>query len=112
MKKGSYLINAARGEVVDIDAVARALDSGQLAGVAIDVFESEPSKFGESFHNQLLDYPNAILTPHTAGSTIEAQASIGEKIAAKLIGFSLTGTTIGSVNLPEIAPGPIRAKQE
>jgi D-3-phosphoglycerate dehydrogenase len=108
MKKGSYLINAARGEIIDFDAIAEALSSGQLNGVAIDVFKDEPSKCGDKFSNLLAEFPNALLTPHIAGSTTEAQASIGEKIASKLLGFSLTGTTVGAVNLPEIAPGYIQ----
>ena len=103
MKKGSYLINASRGEVVDYDAVGVALEDGQLSGIAADVFEDEPSKLGDGFEHVLKGVGRAILTPHIGGSTVEAQADIGEKTAQKLAKYLLTGDSSGSVNLPEIA---------
>ncbi len=108
MKPGSYLINTSRGEVVDYDAVIEALESGQMAGVAADVFEGEPGKKGDPFDHPLRSRKDALLTPHTAGSTVEAQSDIGNAISAKLLGFVATGTTVGAVNVPEIAPGPVQ----
>jgi D-3-phosphoglycerate dehydrogenase / 2-oxoglutarate reductase len=103
MRPGSYLINTSRGEVVDYEAVAEAIESGQLGGIAADVFEDEPSKQGDKFDHVLRRIGKAILTPHIAGSTIEAQADIGKKIAEKLLLYLKTGNSEGSVNLPEIS---------
>jgi len=100
MKPGAYLINTARGEVVDYEAVARALESGQLGGIAADVFEDEPSKEGDKFDHILRGISRATLTPHIAGSTIEAQTDIGNKTAAKLLTYLFSGNSSGSVNLP------------
>lgn len=102
MQKGSYIINTSRGEVVDYDAVANAIESGQLGGVAADVFENEPSKRGDKFEHILRGVDRAVLTPHIAGSTTEAQKDIGKKIALKLFNYSRTGDSVGSVNLPEL----------
>jgi D-3-phosphoglycerate dehydrogenase len=102
MKPGSYLINTSRGEVVDYEAVAEAIESGQLGGVAADVFEDEPSKKGDKFDHVLRDIGKAVLTPHIAGSTIEAQTDIGNKIAAKLLVYLMSGNSVGSVNLPPL----------
>jgi D-3-phosphoglycerate dehydrogenase len=107
MKPGSYLINTARGEVVDYEAVAEAIESGRLAGIAADVFEDEPAKRGDSFNHVLRGVGRAILTPHIAGSTVEAQREIGSSVAIKLLGYLSSGNSIGSVNLPELALGDV-----
>ena len=101
MKDGAYLINNARGTVVDIDALAAALKSGKLAGAAIDVFPKEPGSNKEKFTSPLQGLDNVILTPHVGGSTEEAQERIGEEVARKLIDYSDIGTTIGAVNFPQ-----------
>ena len=102
-KKGAILINYARGQVVDLDALALALQSGQLSGAAIDVYPVEPEKNGDAFHTPLQKLPNVILTPHIGGSTEEAQANIGEDVSLKLINFLETGITTGSHTVPELA---------
>lgn len=102
MKPGSYLINNARGNVVDIDALANALESGHLAGAAIDVFPTEPSSNADSFVSKLQGLDNVILTPHVGGSTEEAQERIGEEVARKLIEYSDVGSTVGAVNFPQV----------
>ncbi|MBX3242072.1 MAG: phosphoglycerate dehydrogenase [Chitinophagaceae bacterium] len=102
-KKGALFINYARGEVVDLDALSKALQSGQLAGAAIDVYPLEPEKNGDKFTTPLQNLSNVILTPHIGGSTEEAQANIGEDVSNKLINFLETGTTIGSHTVPELA---------
>ncbi|EWY42081.1 3-phosphoglycerate dehydrogenase [Skermanella stibiiresistens SB22] len=102
MRKGSYLINAARGSIIDIDALAAALKSGHLLGAAVDVFPVEPASDNEEFISPLRDLPNVILTPHIGGSTKEAQANIGNEVARKLIEYSDNGSTMGAVNFPEV----------
>ena len=102
-KKGSILINYARGEVVDLNALSNVLKSGQLSGAAIDVFPVEPEKNGDKFTTPLQGLPNVILTPHIGGSTEEAQANIGEDVSMKLINFLETGSTTGSHTVPELA---------
>lgn len=102
MKKGSHLINAARGTVVDIEALAGALESQHLAGAAIDVFPIEPKGNDEEFVSALRRFDNVILTPHIGGSTIEAQANIGTEVADKLIRYSNNGSTVTAVNFPEV----------
>ncbi len=101
MKNGSYLINASRGNVVVIPALAEALKSGHLGGCAVDVFPKEPHSNGNGFETELLGCPNTILTPHIGGSTEEAQSSIGVEVATNLIKYINLGCTLGSVNLPE-----------
>jgi D-3-phosphoglycerate dehydrogenase len=101
-KKGSILINYARGEVVDLDALAAAIKSGQLAGAAIDVFPVEPEKNGDAFHSPLQGLPNVILTPHIGGSTQEAQENIGVDVSSKLISYLENGVTYGSHTVPPI----------
>lgn len=103
MKKGSILINASRGSVVDIDALAAALKSGDLAGAAIDVFPVEPRSNDDEFISPLRDFDNCILTPHVGGSTMEAQENIGLEVSEKLIRYSDNGSTFTSVNFPEVA---------
>jgi D-3-phosphoglycerate dehydrogenase len=106
MKKGAFLINAARGSVVDLDAVAAALKSGQLGGAAIDVFEEEPADGNEPFNCPLIGLPNVILTPHIGGSTEEAQVAIGVEVASKMVQFINSGASVGAVNLPELSLPP------
>lgn len=103
MKRGAHLINASRGTVVDIDALVAALDSGHLAGAAIDVFPVEPQGNDARFESPLLRFDNVLLTPHIGGSTAEAQANIGLEVAAKLVRYSDNGSTVGAVNFPEVA---------
>jgi D-3-phosphoglycerate dehydrogenase / 2-oxoglutarate reductase len=103
MKAGAHLINAARGTVVDVEALAQALKSGHLAGAAIDVFPAEPKSNDEEFISPLRGLENAILTPHIGGSTVEAQANIGLEVADKLIRYSNNGSTVTAVNFPEVA---------
>jgi D-3-phosphoglycerate dehydrogenase len=103
MKKGAKLINAARGTVVDIDALAAALQSKQLSGAAIDVFPLEPKTEGDEFISPLRGMENVILTPHVGGSTEEAQQNIGIEVAEKLIKYSNNGSTLTAVNFPEVS---------
>jgi D-3-phosphoglycerate dehydrogenase len=103
MKQGSILINAARGTVVDIDALCETLKSGKLLGAAIDVFPVEPKSNNEEFMSPLRQFDNVILTPHVGGSTLEAQENIGVEVGEKLAIYSDTGTSITSVNFPEVA---------
>jgi D-3-phosphoglycerate dehydrogenase len=103
MKPGSILMNASRGTVVDIDALAEALGSGKLLGAAIDVFPVEPKSNDEEFISPLREFDNVILTPHVGGSTIEAQENIGREVAEKLAMYSDNGTSVSSVNFPEVA---------
>ncbi len=103
MKPGSILINASRGTVLDIDAVARALENRHLAGAAVDVFPVEPHSNDEEFLSPLRDYDNCILTPHVGGSTMEAQENIGIEVAEKLALYSDNGSTVTAVNFPEVA---------
>src|SRR5690606_12348427 len=103
MKKGAILINASRGSVVDIDALADALRSGHLAGAAIDVFPVEPRSNDEEFLSPLREFDNCILTPHVGGSTMEAQENIGLEVAEKLVKYSDNGSSFTSVNFPEVA---------
>lgn len=102
MKKGSYLLNLARGSVVVIPALRQALESGHLAGAAIDVFPKEPKGNGPGFESELVGLPNTILTPHIGGSTIEAQANIGREVGGRLLEFLNAGLTTGAVNFPQV----------
>ena len=102
IKPGGYLINNARGSIVDLEALREAIDSGHLAGAALDVFPDEPSRSGESFSNVMQGAANVILTPHVGGSTIEAQQAISMDIAHKLTRFINAGVTTGAVNVPEV----------
>ena len=108
MKPGSYLINASRGSVVDLDALAEGLKSGHVLGAAIDVFPKEPATNDEEFVSPLRGLDNVILTPHIGGSTMEAQANIGLEVAEKLIKYSDNGSTVGAVNFVEVSL-PVKA---
>src|SRR5690606_4535466 len=101
MRAGSVLINASRGTVVDIDALAASLQAGHLAGAAIDVFPHEPKANDERFESALIGMENVTLTPQVAGSTLEAQDNIGIEVAAKLVRYSDNGSTLSAVNFPE-----------
>ena len=103
MKPGSLFLNLSRGFVVDHAALRRQIESGRLAGAAVDVFPAEPRGRGEEFVSELRGLPNVILTPHVGGSTEEAQQDIGEFVAGKLIDYLATGATSLSVNLPGVA---------
>ena len=102
MRAGAMLINASRGTVVDIDALAAALQRGHLAGAAVDVFPTEPKGNEEAFVSPLIGMDNVILTPHIGGSTLEAQDNIGIEVASKLIRYSDNGSTLSAVNFPEV----------
>lgn len=106
MPQGSYLINASRGQVVDIDALYQALHSNHLAGAAIDVFPKEPKSTEDRFESSLCGLKQVILTPHIGGSTQEAQANIGHEVAASLCHYWTTGATTGSVTLPMVDAPP------
>ncbi|WP_372658426.1 phosphoglycerate dehydrogenase [Hydrogenophaga sp.] len=103
MKPGAILINAARGTVVDLEALAEALKARKLLGAAIDVFPVEPRSNKDEFQSPLRGLDNVILTPHVGGSTMEAQANIGLEVAEKLVKYSDNGTSTSSVNFPEVA---------
>ena len=103
MKKGAVLINASRGTVVDITALAAALKIKHLAGAAVDVFPVEPKGNDDRFVSELVGMDNVILTPHVGGSTLEAQENIGLEVSAKLIRYSDNGSTLSAVNFPEVS---------
>ena len=103
LKQGAILINAARGTEVDIDALAQALKDGKLQGAAIDVFPVEPASINEEFVSPLREFDNVILTPHIGGSTAEAQENIGFEVAGKFVKYSDNGSTLSSVNFPEVS---------
>ena len=102
-KKGSILLNYARGEVVDLNALKLSLESGHLAGAGIDVFPWEPEKNGDRFESPLQGLSNVLLTPHIGGSTEEAQLNIGEDVSAKMLNYLETGATTGSHTVPELS---------
>lgn len=103
-KKGAILINYARGEVIDTNAVKAALDGGVLSGLAVDVFPDEPVKNGDRFISPLQGMTNVLLTPHIGGSTEEAQVNIAMDVSNKLLGYIETGATGGSHTVPELNP--------
>jgi D-3-phosphoglycerate dehydrogenase len=105
-KKGAILINYARGEVVDLDALRKAIIDGAIGGAAVDVFPQEPEKNGDRFQTPLQDLPNVILTPHIGGSTEEAQVNIGEDVSVKLFNYLEKGITFGSHTVPALALPP------
>jgi D-3-phosphoglycerate dehydrogenase len=102
MRRGALLINASRGSVVDIDALADALLKGDLGGAAVDVFPIEPKGNQDRFASPLIGMDNVILTPHIGGSTLEAQDNIGIEVASKLVRYSDNGSTLSAVNFPEV----------
>jgi len=106
MKPGAVLINASRGRVVDLEALDRALETRRLSGAAIDVHPHEPSANEEPFRSPLRGRDNVLLTPHIAGSTIEAQENIAVEVATKLIKYSDNGSTLSAVNFPEVSLPP------
>jgi D-3-phosphoglycerate dehydrogenase len=119
MKQGAYFINNARGKVVDLSAMADALESKQLAGAAVDVFPKEPGSNGPGFSENLGDFiprlhraKNLILTPHIGGSTEEAQRAIGSEVANALTRYLNYGTTLGAVNYPEVDLRAITTQDE
>lgn len=119
MKSGSYLINASRGSVVDYPALIAAMRNGHIAGAALDVFPAEPVANGATFNAALNPFfedlrtlKNLILTPHIGGSTEEAQKAIGEEVAESLVRFINAGSTVGSVNMPEVALRELRVEEE
>lgn len=112
MKKGSFLINASRGTVVDIGALASALQSQHLAGAAVDVFPEEPESNNQKFKSELQGLRNVILTPHIGGSTEEAQVAIGQEVAESMIRYLKAGSTFGSVNFPQVDPPPMKPKAQ
>lgn len=102
-KKGSILLNYARGEVVDLDGLAKTMQEGLISGAAIDVYPWEPEKNGDRFETPLQHLPNVILTPHIGGSTEEAQENIGGDVSNKLFQYLETGMTIGSHTVPPLS---------
>lgn len=109
MKDGAFFINNARGKVVDLAALADAMESGKIAGACVDVFPREPGSNGPGFNESLGDFiprlrklPNLIMTPHIGGSTEEAQRAIGAEVALALQRYLNYGTSIGAVNFPEV----------
>jgi len=103
MKTGAIFINASRGTVVDIDALAEALSEKKVAGAAIDVFPVEPKGNDDEFLSPLRGFDNVILTPHIGGSTKEAQENIGLEVASKLAKYSDNGSSLSAVNFPEVS---------
>lgn len=111
LRKGSCLVNASRGSVVKIQALAGALKSGHLIGAALDVFPEEPASNGDPFNSELQQFDNVILSPHVGGSTVEAQENIGTEVAEKLVKYSDTGATIGATNFVQISLQPNKNAQ-
>ena len=103
MKSGAIFINASRGTVVDIDALAEALSMKKVAGAAIDVFPVEPKGNDDEFLSPLRGFDNVLLTPHIGGSTKEAQENIGLEVASKLAKYSDNGSSLSAVNFPEVS---------
>ncbi len=106
MKQGALLLNNSRGTVVDLEALAKVLKEGHLAGAAVDVFPVEPASNKHRFESPLQGVDNVILTPHIGGSTEEAQERIGTEVARKLVEYSDVGSTLGAVNFPQVQLPP------
>ena len=102
MKPTACLLNASRGTVVDLEALADAIRGGRLAGAAVDVYPEEPESNSDGFGSVLRNLPNVVLTPHIGGSTEEAQEAIGREVAGSLVKFVNSGATTGSVNFPQL----------
>jgi D-3-phosphoglycerate dehydrogenase len=105
-KKGSIIINYARGEVIELNDLRQAIESGQISGAAVDVYPVEPEKNGEHFETPLQNLPNVILTPHIGGSTEEAQQNIGEDVSSKLLNYLEKGISLGSHTVPALSLPP------
>ncbi len=105
-KPGAILINYARGEVIDLNALRKSIESGHISGAAVDVFPEEPQKTGDVFSSPLQNLPNVILTPHIGGSTQEAQQNIGEDVSSKLLSYLEKGITLGSHTVPALSLPP------
>jgi D-3-phosphoglycerate dehydrogenase len=105
-KKGSIILNYARGEVIELSALAACIQSGQIAGAGVDVFPVEPEKNGDVFQSPLQGLPNVLLTPHIGGSTEEAQQNIGEDVSNKLLNYLEKGMTFGSHTVPALSLPP------
>ena len=105
-KRGSILINYARGEVIELNELRKYIESGQITGAAIDVFPVEPEKNGGHFESPMQNLPNVILTPHIGGSTEEAQQNIGEDVSNKLLSYLDKGISLGSHTVPALALPP------
>ena len=106
LKPGAFVINASRGNVVDLEALAEAIRAGRVGGAAIDVYPEEPRSATEPLRTPLQGLENVILTPHIGGSTLEAQHNIGIEVSSKLVQYSDLGATIGAVNFPNISLSP------
>jgi len=106
LRKGSCLVNASRGSVVNIQALTGALRSGHIIGAALDVFPEEPVSNSDRFNSELQQFDNVILSPHVGGSTVEAQENIGTEVTEKLVKYSDTGATIGATNFVQISLQP------
>ena len=102
MKRGACLLNASRGSVVELDALAEAIKRGHIGGAAVDVYPEEPEANGDGFASPLRGLPNVILTPHIGGSTEEAQEAIGREVSAAVIKYINAGSTTGAVNFPAV----------
>jgi D-3-phosphoglycerate dehydrogenase len=105
-KKGAIIINYARGEVMDLDALRKAIEAGQVGGAAVDVFPQEPEKIGDIFTSPLQGLSNVLLTPHIGGSTEEAQQNIGEDVSTKLLNYLEKGISWGSHTVPALSLPP------
>ena len=105
-RKGAIIINYARGEVMDLDALRKAIEAGQVGGAAVDVFPLEPEKIGDVFTSPLQVLPNVLLTPHIGGSTEEAQQNIGEDVSTKLLNYLEKGISWGSHTVPALSLPP------
>lgn len=106
MKKGAIFVNYSRGDVVDLNALKKQIESGKITGAAIDVFPKEPKKKGDDFETVLQNLPNVILTPHIGGSTQEAQVNIGLDAASKIINYLELGISTGSHTVPPVSLSP------
>ncbi|WP_072834679.1 phosphoglycerate dehydrogenase [Flavisolibacter ginsengisoli] len=105
-KKGSIILNYARGEVIELNDLRKFIESGQIAGAAIDVFPVEPEKNGDHFESPIQNLPNVLLTPHIGGSTEEAQQNIGEDVSNKLLNYLEKGVSLGSHTVPALSLPP------
>jgi D-3-phosphoglycerate dehydrogenase / 2-oxoglutarate reductase len=105
-RNGAIIINYARGEVIDLAALRKAIETGKIGGAAVDVFPFEPEKNGDSFESPLQGLSNVILTPHIGGSTEEAQQNIGGDVSTKLLNYLEKGISLGSHTVPALSLPP------